>query len=79
MGEYEDRYPEAYGHGEVIEDNATERHLTETGLPRQPRATRRCPRLNTPKRHPCGSLIRSQRHARCPAPGAEIGDVSCGS
>jgi len=37
MGEYEDRYPEAYGHGEVIDDNATERHLTETGLPRQPR------------------------------------------
>jgi hypothetical protein len=36
MGEYEDRYPDAYGHGEVIEPDS-ERHFSGVGLPRQTR------------------------------------------
>jgi len=35
MGEYEDRYPEAYGHGEDTEPR--ERHFLGRGLPRQVR------------------------------------------
>jgi hypothetical protein len=35
MGEYEDRYPEAYGHNE--ETDAGERHFGGLGLPRQVR------------------------------------------
>jgi hypothetical protein len=37
MGEYEDRYPDAYGHGEVIESDANASHVTGTELPRQTR------------------------------------------
>jgi hypothetical protein len=37
MGEYEDRYPDAYGHGEVIESDANASHLTRSELPRQTR------------------------------------------
>jgi hypothetical protein len=37
MGEYEDRYPDAYGHGEVIDKDVTERHFTGIGPPRQTR------------------------------------------
>src|ERR1700683_4043424 len=36
MGEYEDRYPDAYGHGETAEKAGTPR-TTELGLPRQTR------------------------------------------
>ena len=36
MGEYEDRYPDAYGRNEVIEDRGA-RHFTGRGLPRQTR------------------------------------------
>ena len=35
MGEYEDRYPEAYGHGEDTEPR--DRHFLGRGLPRQVR------------------------------------------
>jgi hypothetical protein len=37
MGEYEDRYPDAYGHGEVIEEDAADRHFSGSELPRQTR------------------------------------------
>jgi BON domain-containing protein len=37
MGEYEDRYPDAYGHGEASEPSAVERHFAGVGLPRQVR------------------------------------------
>ena len=37
MGEYEDRYPDAYGHGEVIEEDAAGRHVSGSELPRQTR------------------------------------------
>lgn len=35
MGEYEDRYPDAYGHNEDIDPH--DRHFREVGLPRQVR------------------------------------------
>jgi hypothetical protein len=37
MGEYEDRYPDAYGHNEVTETDAAERHFSKVGLTRQVR------------------------------------------
>jgi hypothetical protein len=37
MGEYEDRYPDAFGRGEAIEWEATQRHFSHVGLPRQVR------------------------------------------
>jgi hypothetical protein len=36
MGEYEDRYPESYGHGETTEP-AEQRHFSGVGIPRQVR------------------------------------------
>jgi BON domain len=35
MGEYEDRYPDAFGRGEEIEPASTHRHFFGRGLPRQ--------------------------------------------
>jgi hypothetical protein len=40
MGEYEDRYPDAYGHGEVVDSDSAERRFTGIGLPRQTRDAR---------------------------------------
>jgi hypothetical protein len=37
MGEYEDRYPDAYGHGEETEPEVERRHFLGIGLPRQVR------------------------------------------
>jgi hypothetical protein len=37
MGEYEDRYPEAYGHGEETDPDAAKRRFRGLGLPRQVR------------------------------------------
>jgi hypothetical protein len=62
MGEYEDRYPEAYGHREVI-DQEGERHFTGTGLPRQTRdaipPTQRPPAAPRPAPH-----LRTERPVR---------------
>jgi hypothetical protein len=37
MGEYEDRYPEAYGQSEETESEAAQRRVRGLGLPRQVR------------------------------------------
>jgi hypothetical protein len=37
MGEYEDRYPDSYGHGETTEPKEEHRHFSGIGLPRQVR------------------------------------------
>jgi BON domain len=37
MGEYEDRYPDAFGRGEEVDPPPAHRHFTGVGLPRQVR------------------------------------------
>ena len=53
MGEYEDRYPEAYGHGEDTEPR--DRHFLGRGLPRQVRGIFRVEGGQRPQ-EPAGSL-----------------------
>jgi hypothetical protein len=76
MGEYEDRYPDAYGHGEVIDRDVTERHFTGIGLPRQTR-DQELPADRTSNAAPRPAQPKRVRREVVPRPPGEIAkDVS---
>jgi hypothetical protein len=52
MGEYEDRYPDAYGHAAETDPVPGERHFSGLGLPRQMRGEPIVPERRPPARRP---------------------------